>query len=151
MINIDSRVNKIYEYLLEIVELSPEEIRVIKSAISSVHEISASDGPGLFSKLNNLISVSEDLAWVISVITSQQHEIRKSIKEIKDPDFVMLVRKGRPSTQAIESEIRFNHDDLVKMEENLEIITNIIDYLNHLELSIDRYIWLCRDKMKYLQ
>lgn len=151
MINLDTRMSQIYEYLVEIVKLSPEEMRAVKSAIGAIHEISATDGPGLFSKMNNLISLSEDLAWVISVITKKQHEIKKSIKIIKDPDFVMLVRKGRPSTQAIESEIRFNHEELVQMEENLEITSNLIDYLHHVEVSIDRYIWLLKDKISYMK
>lgn len=150
MINLDNKISQIYEYLVDIIKLSPEEMRAVKSAIGAIHEMTPTDGPGVFTKTQNMISISEDLSWVISVITRKHHQISKEIKKIKDPEFVMLVRQGRPSTQAIESEIRFNNDNLVDMEEELEIIENILDYLKHVEVGIERYIWLLRDKGKFI-
>lgn len=151
MINIDTKVSQIYEYLVDIIQLSPEEIRAVKAAIGILHEVPPTDAPVLFSKIDRLISISEDLSWVISMITKKQHQIKSSIKKIKDPEFTMLVRQKRPSTQAIESEIRFNHEELTDMEENLDIIDNMIDYLKHLELGIDRTIWLLKDKISYIK
>lgn len=151
MISIDVKMSQIYEYLSEVIKLSPEELRAIKTAIGAIHEMTPADGPGVMSKTQNMIAISEDLSWVISSITRMHHKINKEIKKIKDPEFVMLVRQGRPSTQAIESEIRFNNDNLVNLEEDIEIIENILDYLKHVETGIERYIWLLRDKGRFIQ
>lgn len=147
---LSGRVSRIYDFLIDELGLSNEEVNNMKSAISMVHELSPTDGPGLFSKMNNMISVSDDLSWIISVIRNKCSEIRRKIREIKDPDFVMLVRQGRPSTQAIESEIRFNHSEINDMEQKLEIFGNITEYLQSLNNNVDRYIWMLKDKTKYI-
>lgn len=145
------RTKVIVEYLGDIVKLSSEEISYVQLAISAVHELSGGDGISIFNKMDKIISISEDLSWVISSLNKYRHDLNKQIKIIKDPEFTMLVRKGRPSIQAIESEIRFNHKELTDLEEDLEILDNMIGYFDHLELSIDRYIWMLRDKAKYIK
>lgn len=139
---------ELYEYLRDIVELSPDNIRTVKTALSMIKTIAPSDIPLILNRINELIDVSQDLSWIIVMITRRQNEIKKDIKLKKDPRYVMLVRQGRPSTAAIEAEIRFSDKTLYDLDENIETISNILEYLNKLQDSIDKYIWLLRDKMK---
>lgn len=148
-INIEDTSKKLYEYLSEVVQLSETEMFTIKSAMRMVREIAPSDAPLLIKKINELISISQDLSWVVSVVSRKKHKIVTEVRIIKDPTYVMLVRQGRPSIAAIESEIRLNNNKIYKMEEDIEILDNISDYLKHLEQSIDRYIWLAKDKMSF--
>lgn len=148
-INIEDTSKKLYEYLSDVVELSNQELYTIKSAMRMVREISPSEVPLLIKKINELISISQDLSWVVSVVTRKKHKLLTEVRKIRDPAYVMLVRKGRPSAAAIESEIRLNNSSVYELEENIEILSNVNDYLKHLEQSIDRYIWLSKDKISF--
>lgn len=146
-----NRLSKIYEFLYDVVELQEEEIKDIKNAVNIVHEMSPTDGPGIFSKTERVISASDDLEWSIMKIRNSKSDLRKKINSIKDVDFTMLVRQGRPSTAAIESEIRMNHPELSDMEYNIDIMNNIISYLEYLRSNLVEYIWLLKSKSSYLK
>lgn len=148
MLSIDETSSKLYEYLLEIVELSPDELMTIKVALKYIREIAPTDRPLIFTRLENMVSASEDLSWVIMVVNRKLSEIKAKINNIKSPAFTTLVRQGRPSTQAIEYEILFANPELKDLEMHKSTLVNIIEYLNHIEKSIDRYIFVLRDKLK---
>lgn len=149
MINLDVMSSKLYEYLSDIVELSSEERMSIKLALKLIREIAPTDAPLVFKRLEELTSVSEDISWVTMVVKRKLSSIKTEIDSIKAPNFTALVRQGRPSTQAIEYEILFNNSKLKELESNKETLSNIVEYLQHIEKSIDRYIFILRDKLKY--
>jgi len=151
MININDKISSITLFLKDIVDLSDDEVNIIKSSIGYLHELTPTDGPGVFFKSQNLISNSEDLSWVITVVKNTRNKISSQINLIKDPEFTMLIRNGRPSTAAIEHEIRFNNASIPGLEDNVMVLDNIIDYLNKIQLNIDRYIWLLKSKSDYLK
>lgn len=149
MINIDNISNKLYEYLTDIVELSQEERLSIKTALRLIRDIAPTDAPLVFKRLEDLTAISDDIAWVTMTVQRKLSEIKSEINSIKAPNFTALVRQGRPSTQAIEYEILFNNSELKDLENNKNILVNIVEYLQHIEKSIDRYIFILRDKLKY--
>jgi hypothetical protein len=59
-----------------------------------------------------------------------------------------LVRQGRPSSEAINSEVRWKNESLYDLEEDIRSVENIIDYLVHLEESLERYLYMLKDKLK---
>lgn len=148
MQNIDDRVKAIYEYLLDIQNLSADEIRMLKRAISILHEVSPVDKPLIFKKMDDIVSASDDLYWVILVIRRRLNSVKADINVIKDPMFTALVRQGRPSTVAIEHEIRFNNGRVQELEEQQDTLENILDYVLHVQKCLDDYNWMLRDKLK---
>lgn len=146
--DIDSRVRSIYEYMLNVVELSPEEIRLLKNAVHLLHEISPVDRPLIFKKMDDIISASDDLSWLVLVLKRNLDSIKRKISDIKSPAFTMLVRQGRPSTVAIEHEIRFSNKQLPDLEDKEKIVENILEYVVYVQKCLGDYSWVLIDKLK---
>lgn len=145
--DVNDTSRELLEYLRDVIELSPENIRVIKSSLAAIKEQAPSDVPLILRKIERLIDLSQDLSWIILVMKRRFHELTREMKVMKDPQYVMLVRQGRPSSAAIEAEIRFTNKDLYTVEDNIEIVRNIIEYLQKIIDSMDKYSWLLKDKL----
>ena len=145
------RISNIVECLETIVSVGNEGRSILKNCLSLLHMAAPAEPAGVFSRIERIISASDDLAWIILMVNRAKASLDSNIKRVKDPEFTMLVRSGRPSTVAIESEIRMCHDEIRDMEEQLEIAKNLEDYLQHIEKGLDRCVWMLRDKAAYLR
>lgn len=124
-------------------------MKVISYCINDIQEITPNDKPGVFHKSEKLIQDAQNLTWCILALKLQYDKLNKAYRMIKDPEYTILVRQGRPSSEAINSEIRFKNEQLYDLEEKLSTINNILEYLNHIQNSMDKYIYLLKDKLKY--
>lgn len=149
MVNINERVNEIYNYLLPVIDIGESGKYIIYDSISAIRQISPIDGAQLFSKMEKIISLSDDLSWVVSSINRKRNCIESDLKSIKDPKYVALVRQNRPSSAAIEAEIRITIKDVSILDNQINILDNILSYLDSIQRSLDRYIWMLRDKISY--
>lgn len=149
--NNKDKLQIIKEYIKGSVEIGERCNDIIDNCINLVHSQYPSDNAVVFSKLNNFISASEDLAYVILCIRRYKTEKEQELRSIKDPKFTILVRGDRPSTQAIESEIRTTIPKVAGIEQELMNINNILDYLSHIEKCLDRSIWSLRDIASYIK
>ena len=145
MIDTNNKINDLKQFLGDTLQFTDAELNIIKTCMNYIHEQAPVEIPLIILKTNNLISASEDLAWICLSVNRKINEIEANIKRIKAPEFTALTRQGRPSTMAIEYEILYNHDELSDMEETLGTLQKFYDYLKHLEKSIDRYLWMLRD------
>lgn len=142
-----SKLSQLAEY---VEKTSGEQgVETIKTCLDILHQAMPLEIGQVFTRLERITSVSEDLAYVIMCINKYKSKKVSEIRRIRDPEFTILTRKGRPSTQAVECEIRFSHTELYDMEDEVEIISSIEKYLQHIEKSLDRYMWLLRDKISY--
>lgn len=146
--NVDSRLATLYEYLENDIKLTSDELAIVRNSVGIIHKQSPIDRPLVFRRMEEIIEAMEELSWVILTVNRHLLKIRGEIKEIKAPQFTMLVRRGRPSTTAIEYEIMMNNDDIKSLEETEETIDNIVYYLKSIESGLDRYLWMLRDKLK---
>lgn len=128
--------------------LSIKQVQSIKSCLNEISQVAPSDLPIMFTKEQRLLELSSDLSFAIFSVNVFLNNERDKYKRKRDPEYVMLVRQGRPSGAAIDAEIRFKHSELYDDEKKLDILANVIEYLNHIQLSIDRYIYLLRDKAR---
>jgi hypothetical protein len=149
MDSISSRINDICEYIKSITSLSEQEVTSLRTCIDLIHQSTPTEAAGIFSRTERLISASDDLSWLSTSLTRKKNDLLSELKKLKDPVFVSLVRQGRPSTQAIESEIRFSDDKVQVIEDSIGTVENILNYLSAIEKNIDRYIWTLRDKSQY--
>lgn len=150
-IDINKRANTLYTYLTNVMELGDEEIESVRDCLGMVHQATPTEAPGIFSRMERIIAASDNLSWVLTSIGRKKSEIVGEIKKIKDPQFTALVRQGRPSIQAIESEIRYTTPELRELESDLDTLLNVESYFVHLEKSMDRYIFLLKDKAQYIK
>lgn len=151
MTDINERVNEIYSYLSEVIDIGESGKTVIRESLSSIKQISPIDGALLFSKMERIISLSDDLSYIVSSINRKRNSLESEIKSIKDPKYVALVRQNRPSSAAIEAEIRITVKDISTLEDKLKILDNVLVYLDSIQKSMDRYIWMLNSKTVYLK
>jgi len=149
MIEASNKLYTIKSYLKDVLEFSDKEISVIEMCLNYIHEQAPTELPLIIRKTNNLISASEDLAWIRTIVNRKIVDVTKKVKQIKAPEFTMLTRQGRPSSTAIEYEILHNHPEISELEEQIEILNKLLDYFNHIEKSIDRYLWMLKESASY--
>lgn len=142
-------LNELFEFIRINELLSEPEIGIIRVCIDDITEIAPTDRPAVFQKMERLVRDSENLSWCIYSIKLQNSKIKKAYNMLKDDDFAMLVRQGRPSTEAIKSELRMKNHALYDWELKMETVENTIEYLNHILVSMDKYMYMLKDKLKY--
>lgn len=148
MVDQGYKIENIREYLKGIVEIGESE-SIIVNCLNSIREISPIDAPVAFAKMERITNLSDDLAWIISILNRKNNELKRSVQKLKDPKYVALVRQNRPSSAAIEAEIRLTNKDIVEFEDKISRLENVLEYLNHIQKSLDNYLWILRDKIQY--
>lgn len=145
----DRLLEKLCNYILSNDLLSESEMNMIVECDNEIKQIAPTDRRLLFNKEQTLINCSQNLSWCIYSIRLKYSKILNEYRKLRDPEYTILVRQGRPSAAAIETELRYKHDNFYEYDENLRILENIIEFLNHMELSVDRYLYMLRDKLRY--
>lgn len=146
--NKSSEINSTLNKFLEIGE---SEMEIINSAIGLTHQVSPIDGSQLFARMELVIAVSDDLEWIINSIVRKRNEKENDIRKIKDPKYVALVRQGRPSSAAIEAEIRITLKDIREQEELIQLIDSMISYLQFVQRNLDRYLSILKSKSQFIR
>ena len=146
--NKSSEINSTLNKFLEIGE---SEMEIINSAIGLTHQVSPIDGSQLFARMELFIAVSDDLEWIINSIVRKRNEKENDIRKIKDPKYVALVRQGRPSSAAIEAEIRITLKDIREQEELIQLIDSMISYLQFVQRNLDRYLSILKSKSQFIR
>lgn len=144
-----SKLITISALLSSINPIGESETKIISECLNIIREVSPIDGPLIFSKMERVVSLSDDLAWIISMLNVTRNGIKRDVMKVKDPKYVSLVRQNRPSSAAIEAEIRLSNKDIVDLETKEDNISIVIDYLNNIQKSLDRYLWVLKDKEQY--
>lgn len=148
MVDQEYKIENIREYLKDIIDIGKSE-SIITNCLNSIREISPIDAPVAFAKMERITNLSDDLAWIISILNRRNNEMKRSVQKLKDPKYVALVRQNRPSSAAIEAEIRLTNKEVVEFEDKISRLENVIEYLNHIQKSLDSYLWILRDKIQY--
>lgn len=148
MVDQEYKIENIREYLKDIIDIGKSE-SIIINCLNSIREISPIDAPVAFAKMERITNLSDDLAWIISILNRRNNEMKRSVQKLKDPKYVALVRQNRPSSAAIEAEIRLTNKEVVEFEDKISRLENVIEYLNHIQKSLDSYLWILRDKIQY--
>jgi hypothetical protein len=142
-------LNDLFEFIRENELLSEPEIGIVQTCIDDIKEIAPTDRPALFQKMERLVQDAENLSWCIYSVKVHYSKIKKAYRMLKDGDFTVLVRQGRPSTEAINSELRWKDPTLYDWELKMETVENLIEYLNHILVSMDKYQYMLKDKLRY--
>lgn len=147
MTDVNVRTSSIISYLSEIGVEGVENI--IKNCLSLIHSNSPLEGAAVFTKMERIISASDDLGYVILMVNRRKSSLTESMNKLKDPLFTALVRQARPSTLAIECEIRLQNEEVANYEYEISKYEDLILYLNHLDRALSEYGRLLREKLNY--
>lgn len=147
----NDKIERVIDYINSIVNIGDKCNDMIREAIGLIHQTLPVDNAGVFSKLTRFTSASDDLAFVIMSIQKEKDILELELRKIKDPKFTILVKAGRPSTQAIESEIRCTNPKVSELEDKISQFDNVLSYLNHVEKCMDRSIWIMKDLAQYIK
>lgn len=145
-------IDRLIEYIkFSNITFSDDEINMIKSSISLIIESSPTTPASVFSRIERLIKASSDISWILLSLKRTRVKLDNALKRRKDPKFVLLTRQGRPSTAAIEAEIRHTDNSVLDMEAKITELDNLIEYMSNVEVNIDRYIRAMRDKSAFIK
>lgn len=151
MLDINKKIEMITSYLGEVIDIGDISIDNIKTAISLLKEIPPADAPNTFNREQRLISVSDDISWIIMSLNRKKQILEEKMKNIRAPEYTRLVRQGRPSAEAINMELYMLHDDMNDLNSRIEVLNNFITYLNSIQDNINRYIWMLRERLNFLK
>lgn len=151
MLDINKKIEMITNYLGEVVDIGDISIDNIKTAISLLKEIPPTDAPNTFNREQRLISISDDISWIIMSLNRKKQILEEKMKNIRAPEYTRLVRQGRPSTEAINMELYMLHDDMNELNRKIEVLDNFLIYLNSIQENINRYIWMLRERLNFLK
>lgn len=143
----NTKASSILTSLSEFLDIGESGVEIIKDCLNTIHQASPLDAHVVFNRIEHIISLSDDLSYLILSINRKRTSMLRELKTIKDPQFVALVRADRPSTAAIESEIRLSKPIIKDIEYNISIIDDTLIYLNHIEKGLNDYSRLLRDKL----
>lgn len=143
------KLDELFQYIKTNDLLSDYEIRMVQTCLDDIREMSPVDKPSIFRKSEKIINDSEDLSWCIYSLKQKYSQLQKDYRVKKDPMIGRLVLQKRPSMEAMNCEVRSLNPFIYDMEEELATVEHIIEYLNHIQLSLERYSYLLKDKLKY--
>lgn len=141
------KIDEIIEYIKSEIELGENEINSINKMVSLIDDYVPTDLPLIFRRLDSIISATGDVSWTLAILKKHRAKINAEYKQLKDPQFTSLTRKGRPSAVAIESEIRFNVPEVAEYEQRLEVLDGFIEYIEHLLKISDSMQWAIKDRV----
>lgn len=141
------KIDEILEYIKDEVELGDKELKSLDTALNYIEYETPTDLPLVFRRLDSIISVSADVSWTLANVKKHRAKINAEYKALKDPQFTSLIRKGRPSTVAIESEIRFIDDNIAKYEYRIEVLDGFIEYLEYILKVLENIQWAIKDRV----
>lgn len=137
------------DFILEHELLSEDEIKMVSVAINDIKEMTPSTKAEVFRKSERIVADSQDLSWCIQSVKIQHAKLLTAYHKMVDTDYALLVRQGRPSSEAIHAELRMKNESLYEVEELLTTIENTIAFLESLKESMDKYLYVLKDKLKY--
>ena len=137
----------LYQFILDNKLLSEAEVTIIQTCVNDIKELSPSEVPLIFKRIEKLVNDAENLSWCIYSVSLVYDKLVKANKKIQDPEYVVLARQGLPS-EAIHSTIRWKHEEIYDTEELISNVEHLIEYLKHLEKSLERYRYMLIDKVK---
>lgn len=123
--------------------LSDYELNIIETSVN-LPFIRKFNSPTVMSEqIQDIIANLSDLNYLKNKIISLRYEINIDYRNEYDRRFTILTRMGRPSKQAIDSEMHCDNENLISSRNKLEKLDNLISWISNqiklLEMTIKNY------------
>lgn len=136
------------EFSKSIGELSDYEKSVIEKSIRLPFVKVFTSSPAMTDAIQSFVTLISELEYFKNRISSLKHELRVVYCSDYEKNYTILTRSGRPSRQAIESEMHFVNPKMSELRTKIEEYDILLDWLNSqidiLNISIRNY-----ESMKY--
>lgn len=130
------------------IDLGDKLFDEIRSALSILKEVVPGDARQVYTMEQRLISISDEISYAMMIINKQRLDMENRLRNGMKGEVTMLTRQGRPSMESIKMEIFWKHEELSELNDNLQFIINLINYLNSIRESLNQYVFLLRDISK---
>lgn len=117
--------------------LSDSERIMIEDAMKSVYEQLPNSKSGASALINGLLSHKSNIYYVKSSLQRRRGSIYREYRTQIDNKFTILTRQGRPSREAIHSEIHSQSGDLRAKRDVIDELDEAIDILDMVISMID--------------
>ena len=132
------------------INIGDKAINSIKDAMLIMKQLPPSDVPNTFAMEQQIISILDDLQWVIHLLKTKKSNISEKIMKIKAPEVTYLIREGRIGTDLINTEVYCrNEEKLQPLMRDDSSIDNVVAYLSSLDNNLNKYLFLLRDRVNY--
>lgn len=124
-------------------DLSDYELSIIEKSIREPFVRSFVSSNSMSDHIQSMISNLSDLNYFRNKLVSLSYKLGTAYRVEYDKQFTILTRAGRPSKQAIDSEIHYSHPELAHQRDTLEKYNNLMIYLDSqielIKMSIRNY------------
>ncbi len=146
----DERISILKQFFDSTINIGEKAIDSIREAVLIMKQLPPSDVPNTFVMEQKIISILDDLQWVIHLLKSKKSKVSEDIMGVKAPDITYLIREGRIGTDLINIEVYNRNEEKLKPLMNKEsTIENTIAYLSSLDSNLNKYLYLLRDRVNY--
>lgn len=145
---IEERLEILKQFFNETITAGERATSTIRDAIYMLKEIPPADVPNTFSKEQRLISILDDLQWILYLLNKTKTRIDEQILNIKSPEVTYLIREGRIGTDLINIEVyNRNQEKLEPLMNKKDAIENTVSYLLTLEGNLNKYLFMLKDRL----
>lgn len=142
--NIDEVVKSIQESFVEACgDLSEYELSIIDRSIKLPMNRTFTSKMAMVDSVHSMISTLSELNYLKNQVIKRRYELNVKHRVEYDKQFTLLTRIGRPSRQAIESEIYSSSELLNSQRDKLEEFDNVLEFLETqidlIHAAIDNY------------
>lgn len=146
----DERISILKQFFDSTINIGEKAIDSIREAVLIMKQLPPSDVPNTFVMEQKIISILDDLQWVIHLLKSKKSKVSEDIMGVKAPDITYLIREGRIGTDLINIEVyNRNEEKLKPLMSKESTIENTIAYLSSLDSNLNKYLYLLRDRVNY--
>lgn len=128
--NIDEAIKSIQGMFIEVCgELSSYELSIIENSIRLPMQRAFTSSSAMTDAIQSILSNLTEVNYLRTKLIQMRYEVNLKHRIKYDKQFTLLTRMGRPSKQAIESELYSSDGELDQLRIDLEGIDNLLDYL----------------------
>lgn len=146
----EDRMEILEQFFKTQINIGEKAINSIKDAMLIMKQLPPSDVPNTFVLEQKIISILDDLQWIIHLLKTKKCNVSEKIMKIKAPEIAYLVREGRIGTDLINTEAYWREEEkLEPLMHDETTIDNTIIYLTSLDNNLNKYLFMLRDRINY--
>lgn len=138
-VNYNQILNEILDNVSSVLDLSDYEKTMITDGLLIVRKPLPSTKLKASEDLANITKSCSDYNYILTKLRSARLKVLATYKPEYDKKFTILTRQGRPSREAISSEIHYTNPDMSTQRSLLEKIDSVEEFLKFQLSVLDKY------------
>lgn len=114
----------------ETLDISDYELGMISNSIKLIFTRAFTSSAVITEQIQIMLEALSNLNYLRSKLVSARYKVDTKHRVLYDKEFTVLTKMGRPSKQAIDSEIYYSNKEIFDLREKLEAYNNLLEYLD---------------------